>query len=129
MKNLIRQLLFRSVLMLIALHTLIPHSHYDEMSDEAHFELHKNNNNLFNLVQLFFHENDDTTLDNLVIAQFDIEIEQNSNSFSTLEIAKITHQGRDCINQKSFKKEHNNFVNNVFVKLNGLRGPPSLHLT
>ncbi|NOR29065.1 MAG: hypothetical protein GQ540_11115 [Lutibacter sp.] len=73
MINVIKQILFRSALVIIVLHTLISHKHYDEMSEVEHVTLHQNNDNILDLLVLFFHESNDESIDNLVVAQFDVK--------------------------------------------------------
>ncbi|MBL4939224.1 MAG: hypothetical protein JKY16_02930 [Lutibacter sp.] len=73
MINVIKQILFKSSLVIILLHTLISHKHYDEMSEVEHAALHQNNDDILDLLVLFFHESNDESIDNLVIAQFDVK--------------------------------------------------------
>ena len=129
MINVIKQILFRSALVIILLHTLISHKHYDEMSEAEHVTLHQNNNDdILDLLVLFFHESNDESIDNLVVAQFDVK-ETFKNAIASN--AFISNSDLPFFDTSYFIKELNistsNFSNIFFVELNGLRGPPSFY--
>ena len=129
MINVIKQILFKSSLVIILLHTLISHKHYDEMSEVEHAALHQNNDDILDLLVLFFHESNDESIDNLVIAQFDVK-----EIFKNTIVSNVFLSSSDFpfFNTSYFRKElyinTSNFSSIFFIKLNGLRGPPSFYL-
>jgi len=126
--GLIKQILFKSVLVVILLHALIPHRHYDEMSEKEHFALHQNNDSIIDLVKIFFHENNDESLDNLLFAQFNIK----ETTQSKIPILNEKFKGGIGVENEHLQKNlppYNVCHINIFVTLNGLRGPPYYHLT
>ena len=114
--------------MIITLHTIIPHPHSDELTKEEHFELHKKSNSLIGIIRLAFHESDDESLDNLIYTQYESVKKINSKHkypevslFNNIQsIIEIRETG------EIVKSNTNNFNKLLFVKLNGLRGPPIL---
>ncbi|PCH52853.1 MAG: hypothetical protein COC22_03485 [Flavobacteriaceae bacterium] len=129
MINVIKQILFRSALVIIVLHTLIPHRHYDEMSKVEHAQLHQNNDDILDLLMLFFHESNDESIDNLVVAEFDVKENFDDTVVSNIFLSSSNFPFFDT---SYFIKEliisTSNFSNISFVELNGLRGPPSFYL-
>ena len=125
MSKILKYILFRTVLLIIALHAVIPHPHSDELTEDRHFELHQNSNSIIGLIKIAFHESDDENLDNLVFVQiesvkkFDYKFTKVSNFNITLSIIE------EWENEKIVSSNINNFKRLFFVKLNGLRGPPS----
>ncbi|WP_418637838.1 hypothetical protein [Winogradskyella sp.] len=126
MFKLIKKILFNSVLVVILLHTFIPHPHSDEMTDKAHITLHRNSNTLFDIITIAFHESNDKDLDNLIFAQHNIvtknlikhqysSITTNYGNFSIIE-NKIVGK----IIQRNIFNPNKLFI----VKLNEVRGPP-----
>ena len=71
MSKILKYILFRTVLVIITLHTIIPHPHSDELTEEEHFELHEKSNSLIGIIRLAFHESDDESLDNLIYTQYE----------------------------------------------------------
>ncbi|WP_456424421.1 hypothetical protein [Lutibacter sp.] len=123
--ELIKQLLFKSVFVIILLHALIPHRHYDEMSAKEHFALHQNNDNIIDLVKIFFHENNDESLDNLLFAQFNIQ----KTTQSKIPILKEEFKGYTNEENKLLQKNiapSNVCYIPIFINTNGLRGPPKI---
>ena len=121
-------MLFRTVLIIVTLHAIIPHPHSDELTEEKHFELHKKTNSLIGIISLAFHESDDENLDNLVFAQFEsvkkIDSKSKYPKVSLLNNIQSIVEKREL--EKIVKSNTNNFNRLLFVKLNGLRGPPVL---
>jgi hypothetical protein len=128
MVKLFKKILFNSVLVVILLHTVIPHPHSDELTEEKHFELHKKSNSLIGIIRLAFHESDDENLDNLIFAQYESVNKTDSkpkypkvllfNKTPSLTVKRET--------EKIVKWNTDNFNRLLFVKLNGLRGPPQI---
>lgn len=71
MSKILKYIFFRTILVIITLHTIIPHPHSDELTEEKHFELHKDSNSLIGFIRLTFHESDDENLDNLIFAEYE----------------------------------------------------------
>jgi len=127
MINIIRHILFKSVLLIVLLHALVPHRHYYEMSEYEHLTLHQNNENIIELVKILFHENDDESLDNLLFAQFNIQ----KTTQSKIPILNEEFKGFIDVENKLFQKNtssHNVCYITIFVNVNGLRGPPKTSL-
>jgi len=128
MSKILKYILFRTVLIVIALHAVIPHPHSDELTEEKHFELHQNSNTLIGIIRLTFHESNDENLDNLIFVQLErtkkldykCKYPKTSNLNRSLSITKERET------EKIVVSSINNFNSLLFVKLNGLRGPPSL---
>lgn len=128
MSKILKYILFRIVLILIALHTIIPHPHSDQLTKEKHFELHKKSNSLIGLIRLVFHESNDENLDNLVFAQY--ESVKDLNYKCKYPKVSISNSTQFIVEKRETEKIVNSSINDfnrlLFVKLNGLRGPPLL---
>ncbi len=128
MTKILKYILFRAVLVIITLHTVIPHPHSDELTEEEHFELHKKSNSLIGIIRLAFHESNDESLDNLVFAQYEsvkkIDSKYKYPKVSLFNNIQSIVEKREP--EKIVKSNTNNFNRLFFVKLNGLRGPPVL---
>ncbi len=128
MCKILEYILFRVVLVIITLHTFIPHPHSDELTKEKHFELHKNSNSLFGLIRLAYHESNDDSLDNITFAQY--ESVKNINAKHKYPKVSLFNKIQSNIEKKETEKIVKSNTNNTdrlfFVKLNGLRGPPLL---
>ena len=128
MSKILKYILFRAVLVIITLHTVIPHPHSDELTEEEHFELHKKSNSLIGIIRLAFHESNDESLDNLIFTQYEsikkIDSKHKYPKVSTLD--NTTSIVGKIAAKKIVKWNTNNFNRLLFVKLNGLRGPPLL---
>jgi len=128
MSKILEYILFRTVLIVIALHAVIPHPHSNELTEEKHFELHQNSNSLVGIIRLAFHESEDESLDNLIYAQYEsIKKIDSKHKYPKVSIFENTISlfGK-VITRKIVEWNTNNFDKLLFVKLNGLRGPPIL---
>jgi len=65
-QNIIKKSMFNTVLILVLLHSFIPHRHADEMSDSEHSFFHQNSDSFIDFFENIFHENDDSNLDDLL---------------------------------------------------------------
>ncbi len=128
MKEVLKYILFRTVLIIIALHAIIPHPHSDELSGQKHLELHEKSNSLIGIIRLAFHENNDENLDNLIFTQFEsVKKIDSKHKFPRVSIFNnTTLVVGNIVTEKIVKKNTNNFNKLLFVKLNRLRGPPVL---
>jgi len=128
MNKILKYILFRTVLIIVILHTFVPHPHSDELTKDEHIVLHKKSNSIIGIIRLIFHENNDENLDNLIFAKYEYSKRliikdkfQNSLFYDVL-----------CCVIKEFKIEHfitnkvDNFKRSLFIKLNGSRAPPLL---
>jgi quinol monooxygenase YgiN len=126
MSKILKYILFRTVLVIITLHAFIPHPHSNELTEEKHFELHKESNSLIGFIRLAFHESDDENLDNLIFAEY--ESDKKLDSKSKYPKVSIFNNKQSLVEKgetgKIIKWNTNNFNRLLFVKLNGLRGPP-----
>jgi len=128
MSEILKYILFRTVLVIITLHTIIPHPHSDELTGEEHFELHKKSNSLIGIIRLVFHESDDESLDNLIFAKYEsVKKIDSKHKYPKVSIFDNTTSivGK-IVTRKIVKWNTSNFNRLLFVKLNGLRGPPLL---
>lgn len=128
MINFLKYILFRTVLVIVTLHTIIPHPHSEELTEEKHIELHKKSNSLIGIISIAFHESNDESLDNLIVAEYEstnkIDSEHPTPKVSILNNTTSTVEKNTT--EKTIKCNTNNFNKLLFVKLNGLRGPPLL---
>ena len=125
-----KYILFRITLIVITLHTIILHPHSEELTSKEHFELHQKSNSLIGIIRLVLHESNDEGLDNLVFAQYDSINKIDSkckypnptiSTFKNIQCFIPKNKTAIIVNQKT-----TNFNKLLFVKPNGLRGPPSL---
>ncbi len=116
---------FMIVLLIIILHAIIPHPHSDELTDEQHFELHRESNSLIGIIRLVFHESNDENLDNLIFVKYDYLKIYNASKHKTVSNFNNRHGFVARIEKiKIVNRNTRNFYNLFFVKLNKLRGPP-----
>jgi len=128
MSKILKYILFRAVLVIITLHAVIPHPHSDKLTVEEHFKLHKESNSLIGIISLAFHESDDESLDNLIFAKYEsVKKIDSKHKYPKVAIFDYTTSivGK-IVAKKIVKWNTNNFNRLLFVKLNGLRGPPIL---
>lgn len=123
MTKLLKKILFKSVLVVMLLHTFIPHPHSEEMTEKEHIALHKNPNTLFKIISLAFHDNID---ENLIVAQYNIVEKDNiacQNSTSALLYSTFSVVENTPV--EKIAPRNTNCSNSIFiVTLNGERGPP-----
>ena len=128
MSKILKYILFRTILILVTLHAIIPHPHSEELTDKEHLELHKNSNSLIGIIKFTFHESDDKSLDNLIFTQYKsvkkIDFKHTYFNISIFDSSNL--QVEKVVTKKIRKWNVNNFNKLLFVKLNGLRGPPLL---
>lgn len=126
MRKILKYILFRTVLVIIIFHMIIPHPHSDELTEEKHLEFHKNSKSLIGILRLAFHESNDENLDNLIFAQYE-SVEKIDLKHKDLKVS-IFDNASSIVGKRArgkiIKWNSNNFNNVLFVKLNGLRGPP-----
>ena len=126
MSKILKYLLFRTILVIITLHTVVPHPHSNVLTQEKHFELHKNSNSLFGIIRLTFHESDHESLDNLIYTQYEsvkkVNIKHQYPKVSLSNNIQLIVEEKETEN--IIKSNTYNFNKLLFVKLNGLRGPP-----
>ncbi|WP_372795387.1 hypothetical protein [Lutibacter sp.] len=124
MIKIFKNILSNSALVVILLHTFIPHPHSEDMVEKEHIKLHTNSNSIYGILRFVFHENNDENLDSLVFAQYNINkktkidcqySETNIPDFNTSKI----------VNKKVSKNLKSTIHKLFIVKLNGVRGPPS----
>ncbi len=124
MIKIFRNIFFNSALVVILLHTFIPHPHSEDMVEKEHIKLHTNSNSIYGILRFVFHENNDEILDSLIFAQYNIDkktkidcqySETNITYFNTSKI----------VNKKVYKNLKSTIQKLFIVKLNGVRGPPS----
>ena len=128
MSKILKYILFRTVLVIISLHTIIPHPHSDELTEEEHLELHQKSNSLIGIIRLIFHESNDESLDNLIFAEYDYLSKihnkpkyTNVSNFNSRQCSIVKNEMVKIINQNN-----SNLDKLLFVKQNRLRGPPML---
>lgn len=126
MIEIIKKLLFKSVVVVLLLHACIPHKHRDEMSEKAHIKIHQDNDSLIDILKIVFHEGDDEYLDNLFFAKnnYDVSPQFFSNQHPD---KKGSPAIKNCIKGVQLHRKPDNCIySNIFiVKINGLRAPPT----
>ncbi|VAV84537.1 hypothetical protein MNBD_BACTEROID02-1609 [hydrothermal vent metagenome] len=126
--KILRRILFNTVLVVILLHTFIPHPHSDEMTKKEHIKLHNTSNSLYSILKNAFHESNDESLDNLIVAQYHIANKtKHTYPYPTIAIKDFYPLGNvKTIVRKRVIRSIDNFNKLFIVKLNGERGPPFL---
>jgi hypothetical protein len=126
MSRILEYILFRTVLVVITLHAIIPHPHSDELTEEKHFEIHKKSNSFIGIIRLAFHESEDENLDNLVFAQYE-SVKKLDHKYKHPKVSTLNNMQSIIVKRETERianSSTNNFNGIFFVKLNGLRGPP-----
>lgn len=122
------QLLFSTAIVIIALHNLIPHLHSSKLSKEEHFQLHHQSNSVIGLIRLALHESGEDNLVNLIYTQNEglkkIDFKHKNPIYGLINYTSLP-KGL-VLRAKTIKWNTDNFNNLLFVRLNGLRGPPFL---
>ena len=121
MNIILRKILIYTVLVVLLLHTFIPHLHSGEMTDKEHIELHNNSNTLYGFLSIVFHECNDESLDNLKSVDFDIVLKTKNKYLYPRAAIKTNIQSAIKIIANC-----NSYILNklIFDKLNDVRGPP-----
>ena len=130
MSKLLKYILLNTVVVIVTLHSVVPHPHSNELTEENHLELHKKANSLIGLIRFAFHESNDEGLDSLIYAQYGFECIKKIDT--KLKCPKVSLL--NSIPSNVQKREAGNPVISIttdfkrlfFVKPNGLRGPPAL---
>lgn len=125
MNKILKYILFRTVLVIITLHTIIPHPHSIELTDENHIELHKKSNSIIGIIKLVLHESDDESLDNLIICQ-NANVNKVNSKFKN-PAALIINKTNLIIEEKekTIQWYSNDFIGLISGILIDIRGPPS----
>ncbi|MCF6213820.1 MAG: hypothetical protein L3J45_07335 [Flavobacteriaceae bacterium] len=127
MVEIIKKILFKSVLIIILLHALIPHKHSDEMSKEEHFEFHQDNVGFINILKIFFHESDDENLDNLYFVQYNLDKpQQNKSTLNFVTVEDNTSFKRDKPSIP-LRDDKGALLKNFIIEINRQRGPPTFY--
>lgn len=127
MSEAIKNILFRTVLVVLLLHIFIPHPHAEVLNKEAHARLHHNNNSILGLLEIVFHESNDEDLDNLTVVSSKFQ----KKSGNTLYLPFFGVNSKNSTSDENFNSEKITINSNeslycTFVpNANGLRGPPS----
>ncbi len=124
MNKILRYILFRTVLVIITLHTVIPHPHSDELTNEEHFEIHQKSDFLIGIIRLVFHESNDENLDNLIYAKYKSVKNTNFKNPNSNPNIPILNDLRFGIKERKTEKKVslviNDFKKIFFAKLNSL---------
>lgn len=128
MRKIIKDILFSIVLVIIALHAIIPHPYSSELTQQSHFEFHKKTNSLIGGVRLAFHESDGDNLDNHILIKYGsakkLDFQHISPTVSLFNNPLLIVEPVETV--KAVEQHIDNFIKLHFVSPNGLRGPPSL---
>lgn len=128
MRKIVSDILFSLVLGIFTLHAAIPHPHSNELTEEEHFELHKNAHSIVAFLKLTFHESEDENLDNPIFTQYESvkKIEgKHSNPAATCS-DNLLYIVEKAKTENATAWNTDNFIKLLVVKPNGLRGPPQL---
>lgn len=127
MSKVLKYILFRTALVIIVLHTFIPHPNSNKLTDEKHSEIHQKSSCLIGIIRLAFHENNDESLDNLVSVQLK---KSSTFNYKHPKLYSSLIKRQFTIKEKHLKKKSNytplHFEALFLIKQIGLRGPPSL---
>lgn len=128
MRKIISDILFSLVLGIITLHAAIPHPHSNELTEEEHFELHKNTYSIVAFLRLTFHESEDENLDNPIFTQYESakKIEGKYSNPATTCSDSLLYIVEKAKTENATAWNTDNFIKLLVVKPNGLRGPPQL---
>jgi hypothetical protein len=123
MLKIVHNLLLNAALVLIVLHTFIPHPHSEGMVNEEHIHLHNKSHSFYGILKLIFHENNDESLDSLLFAEYNSILKEKQN-IQFLYV--FSNHFRFIKIEKQQTHKNINVVNNHFyiVTTNGVRGPP-----
>jgi len=124
--NFLRKILFFNVVVVMVLHTLIPHKHHGEMTDEEHNITHNKANEIIDIIRLAFHQGSSNNLDYYTLSE-------------PLSLSKIDFNGLDFfagvipIDFKLLPKNESPtstispyvIINPFIFHSNSLRGPPN----
>ena len=125
MYKIFRNILFHSALLVILLHTIIPHPHSEDLRLKEHSIIHSNSHSIYGVLRLIFHESNDENLDSLVFYQYSIDKKikvENQN----LAIDITYFNASKIVNKKVYKNLKSNIHTLFIVTQHGVRGPPSL---
>lgn len=123
MRKIFRNILFNTALVVILLHTIIPHPHSEDMVEKEHVKLHNNSNSLYGILRFVFHESNDENLDSLVFVQYNID-HKTKLECQYLEIYKPYFNFSKTV-EKAVYTYFKSTITKIFIfDLNGVRGPP-----
>lgn len=125
MHKIFRNILFHSALLVILLHTVIPHPHSEDLGLKEHHKLHSNSHSIYGVLRLIFHESNDENLDSLVFAQYNIDKKIKVEN-QHLAIAITYFNTSKIVNKKVYKNLKSNIHTLFIVTQHGVRGPPAL---
>ena len=126
MMHQIRNILFINVVVILLLHSLTPHRHYEEMTYVEHEKVHENANSIIDYLGLAFHQDVNLSLEHLTIEKTNYfkEIDfKKINSLINFAISEIevAHTQRTSHLRTSPEKLLIRFI----LQANGLRAPPN----
>jgi len=123
----LKHILFKIAFLIIVLHTIIPHPHADELTNQEHLQLHKNSKSIIGILKFVFHESNDENLDHLIYAHYGNIQKQNvsSQKHQVSIYLKMTAAVSTCQSTNILQKNVRSFKQIVFISGNGLRAPPS----
>ncbi len=124
--DLIKNILLINVVVIIFLHSLVPHMHHMEMTFVDHKKAHENANDILDYLGLVFHEGVNYNLENFV--------SEESGRFKNFDSRDLNLLVNSCYTKNDILYSHENpFLRTLhqnslteFIKLsNGLRAPPN----
>lgn len=129
MRIFFRSILFGLPLLIIGLHTFIPHTHEDHLSREEHQLIHLEKNSLLDILKLLFHQSQDEALDHLVLDDKEGTVKEtvlpayqiNDNPFCSSSIIL-----RELLIDKIFFLASSDDNDLALIRSGKLRGPPSV---
>ncbi len=123
--NLTKNILFINVVVILLLHSFIPHKHHNEMAYEEHYIVHENANGIIDLIGLVLHEGSSENLETIILSKENVmkDIERSYLDFFAITAylaIKINVKYSGCF----IKIRPQELSNNFHIIFSGLRGPP-----
>lgn len=122
----IRFIMFLEAVMVILLHTFIPHVHHGEMTFESNLKAHAKAHTIFEILGLKFHKHLSGDLTNYTLSQSSslkkISFNDGALCYSSTDLFKIQFD-KLYFNTKTFR--YITFSDDFHLESSGLRGPPA----
>jgi len=126
MYQILKHILFKSLLLIVGLHTFIPHPHAEELNEDEHRSLHQNSHSIFGIIKLIFHESDDDNLDCLLLAHYTYRLKHRLTDVPSSAFIFFEEYAEIREDVSRFFLSQNYFISTFkFYNSNGLRAPPA----
>lgn len=121
--NFIRNILFFHVVVILILHTLIPHKHHSEMTYQEHYSSHTNAKGIFGFISLVFQNGSTDTLPYFIFSEQNY---LNKFEFENLDLLKNSDFIQDKLSINLFLIFQPQILyKSLNILICRLRGPPN----